>query len=93
VRQAFSHVTVVSNYFASGACFGHQIISRSLGGEVISNPNKWEAGPTILKTTAMGKLLYGVDHIVSNVTSNHEASNDRTSTNRDSKSSIRASCQ
>jgi GMP synthase-like glutamine amidotransferase len=58
---------VVSDYFASGVCFGHQIIGRSLGGEVGPNPNKWELGPTLLKTTAMGKLLYGVDRIVSDI--------------------------
>jgi anthranilate/para-aminobenzoate synthase component II len=64
VILAFTHANVVSDHFGLGICFGHQIISRSLGGDVGKNPAGWETGPTILKTTAMGRLLYGVDRVV-----------------------------
>ncbi|EKM76553.1 hypothetical protein AGABI1DRAFT_122500 [Agaricus bisporus var. burnettii JB137-S8] len=46
-----------------GICFGHQIICRSLGGEVIRNPCNWETGPTVLRTTYIGRLLYGVKRL------------------------------
>ncbi|EKM77592.1 hypothetical protein AGABI1DRAFT_115151 [Agaricus bisporus var. burnettii JB137-S8] len=46
-----------------GICFGHQVISRSLGGEVGRNPSDWETGPTVLQTTYMGRLLYGVEKL------------------------------
>ncbi|KAF7760289.1 hypothetical protein Agabi119p4_10965 [Agaricus bisporus var. burnettii] len=46
-----------------GMCFGHQIICRSLGGEACRNPNGWETGPTVLRTTYMGRLLYGVEKL------------------------------
>jgi GMP synthase-like glutamine amidotransferase len=56
---------VIPDYFSLGICFGHQIICRALGGEVGRNPNGWEIGPTTLKTTPVGRLVYGVNKIVS----------------------------
>jgi GMP synthase-like glutamine amidotransferase len=62
-----AHTMDVSDSFTTGVCFGHQIISRALGGDVGKNPGGWEVGPTIVKTTPIGRLVYGVDKIVSTI--------------------------
>ncbi|ORZ23596.1 class I glutamine amidotransferase-like protein [Absidia repens] len=38
-----------------GVCFGHQIISRALGGPCEKNPNGWEFGPTKIQLTEQGQ--------------------------------------
>ena len=47
-----------------GICFGHQIVNRALGGIVQRNANGWELGPSIVHTTDIGKILFGVDKLV-----------------------------
>lgn len=42
-----------------GICFGHQIISRALGGECVPNGGIWEIGPTSIQLTEIGKQLFG----------------------------------
>lgn len=42
-----------------GICFGHQIISRALGGECVPNGGIWELGPTPIHLTDIGKQLFG----------------------------------
>ncbi|KAL9709620.1 hypothetical protein Ac2012v2_007359 [Leucoagaricus gongylophorus] len=49
-----------------GICFGHQIVNRALGGIVQRNANGWELGPSIVRTTDIGKILFGVDKLVRN---------------------------
>ncbi|KAG6830590.1 hypothetical protein H0H87_007587 [Tephrocybe sp. NHM501043] len=46
-----------------GICFGHQIISRALGGSCVPNNGVWEVGPTPLDLTDLGKQLFGVDSL------------------------------
>jgi len=42
-----------------GICFGHQIISRALGGECVPNGGIWEIGPTSIRLTEIGKQFFG----------------------------------
>ncbi|RPB14003.1 GMP synthase [Morchella conica CCBAS932] len=42
----------------SGVCFGHQIISRSLGAQVSQNPNSWELAHTHISLTPLGQALF-----------------------------------
>ncbi|PPQ70425.1 hypothetical protein CVT24_013175 [Panaeolus cyanescens] len=44
-----------------GICFGHQIIARAMGGKVEYNGGTWEAGPTDMKLTEVGKRVFGED--------------------------------
>ncbi|KAK2462773.1 hypothetical protein APHAL10511_005164 [Amanita phalloides] len=44
-----------------GICFGHQIIARALGGQVVRNHGRWEIGPTPISLTDLGKAIFGVD--------------------------------
>ncbi|KAF8631452.1 hypothetical protein AX15_002390 [Amanita polypyramis BW_CC] len=44
-----------------GICFGHQIVARAMGGEVVRNNGTWEVGPTQIALTDMGKAIFGVD--------------------------------
>ncbi|GLB41054.1 putative class I glutamine amidotransferase-like protein [Lyophyllum shimeji] len=44
-----------------GICFGHQIVARALGGEVVPNNGLWEVGPTPLDLTDLGRRLFGVE--------------------------------
>jgi len=46
-----------------GICFGHQIISRALGGETVPNNGLWEVGPTPIDLTDLGKRLFGVESL------------------------------
>ncbi|KAF8634062.1 hypothetical protein AX17_004326 [Amanita inopinata Kibby_2008] len=46
-----------------GICFGHQIVARALGGQVVRNDGKWEIGPTLLNLTDLGKVIFGVDSL------------------------------
>jgi len=50
--------------FATGICFGHQIIARALGGECVPN-GRWEIGPTNVKLTNLGQQIFGVETLVS----------------------------
>ena len=46
-----------------GICFGHQIIARAMGAQVIRN-TRWEVGPTPITLTDMGNALFGADSFV-----------------------------
>jgi len=51
--------------FGLGICFGHQIVSRALGGTVDGTRElPWEIGPTTIYSTYMGKILYGKERLV-----------------------------
>ncbi|KAJ3758115.1 class I glutamine amidotransferase-like protein [Lentinula raphanica] len=43
-----------------GICFGHQIVSLALGGTCVKNDGKWEVGPTNIRLTDMGKVVFGL---------------------------------
>jgi hypothetical protein len=43
---------------APGICFGHQIVARALGGEVVPNGGKWEVGVTPMQLTELGKRIF-----------------------------------
>lgn len=49
-----------------GVCFGHQIIARALGAEVVPSPLGWELSLTEMHLTEMGKAVFGVEKLVSN---------------------------
>lgn len=42
-----------------GICFGHQIIARALGSQVVKNNGIWEIGTTDVKLTDVGKAVFG----------------------------------
>ncbi|KAF9451446.1 class I glutamine amidotransferase-like protein, partial [Macrolepiota fuliginosa MF-IS2] len=46
-----------------GICFGHQIVCRALSGKCVSNGGRWEAGPTTLQLTDLGKSIFGVEQL------------------------------
>jgi GMP synthase-like glutamine amidotransferase len=52
-----------------GICFGHQVLSRALGGKCEPNihygARQWETGVYELELTPIGKELFGTDHLVS----------------------------
>ncbi|KAF8811095.1 class I glutamine amidotransferase-like protein [Phlegmacium glaucopus] len=53
VAESKPHIKII------GICFGHQIISRALGGECVPFGEKWELGPTPIELTDIGKQLFG----------------------------------
>lgn len=42
----------------SGVCFGHQILSRSLGARISPNPRSWELAHTQINLTSIGRRLF-----------------------------------
>ncbi|RPA86731.1 putative class I glutamine amidotransferase [Ascobolus immersus RN42] len=47
-----------------GVCFGHQIVSRALGGKVQRNEQGWEVAVTEVDLTEEGKRVFGVDKML-----------------------------
>ncbi|KAF5351193.1 hypothetical protein D9756_008187 [Leucocoprinus leucothites] len=45
-----------------GICFGHQIVSRALGGDCVLN-DQWEIGPIPIALSEAGKSVFGVDQL------------------------------
>ncbi|KAI0795069.1 class I glutamine amidotransferase-like protein [Abortiporus biennis] len=54
-----------------GICFGHQIIARSLGTEVVPNDGKWEVGITPITLSEVGKKVFGVEDDTVNLQQMH----------------------
>lgn len=48
-----------------GLCYGHQIISRALGGGVSRNPKGWEITVKEIELTPAGSKLFGRESVVS----------------------------
>ncbi|CAG8612588.1 28519_t:CDS:2 [Gigaspora margarita] len=48
-----------------GICFGHQIIARAAGGQVIKNPLGWEIGVTEVSLTDVGTNFFKMDRFTS----------------------------
>ncbi|CAG8506303.1 9249_t:CDS:2, partial [Dentiscutata heterogama] len=48
-----------------GICFGHQIIARAAGGQVIKNPLGWEIGVTEVSLTDIGENFFKIDRFTS----------------------------
>ncbi|KAG1459492.1 hypothetical protein G6F56_006152 [Rhizopus delemar] len=66
VRSSCSQVRLV------GICFGHQIISRALGGITEKNPKGWEIGYTELELTEFGKALFETDKAHLKINQSHQ---------------------
>ncbi|CAG8652715.1 28286_t:CDS:2, partial [Racocetra persica] len=47
-----------------GICFGHQIVARAVGGQVIKNSLGWEVGVTEVSLTDVGKKIFKTDNKV-----------------------------
>ncbi|KAI5795667.1 class I glutamine amidotransferase-like protein [Geopyxis carbonaria] len=47
----------------SGVCFGHQILSRLLGGHVDRHPETWELAYTEIKLSPIGQRLFDAEQI------------------------------
>ncbi|CAG8668832.1 12833_t:CDS:2 [Dentiscutata erythropus] len=48
-----------------GICFGHQIVARAAGGQVIKNPLGWEIGVTEVSLTDIGENFFKIDRFTS----------------------------
>ncbi|PAV18111.1 class I glutamine amidotransferase [Pyrrhoderma noxium] len=44
-----------------GICFGHQIISRAMGGTCVRNNGKWELGTTDIDLSPIGQIVLNTD--------------------------------
>ncbi|KIO31833.1 hypothetical protein M407DRAFT_241604 [Tulasnella calospora MUT 4182] len=71
-------VTFVANLLSNapsirliGICFGHQIISRAAGEQVVRNDLGWEAGTTEIRLTDEGKRVFGLDTGVMDIIEMH----------------------
>lgn len=58
----------------AGFCYGHQIIARALGGEVILNPGGYELGVQEVTLSSRGVELLGTETLVLPVAPNHDLS-------------------
>ncbi|KAG9051334.1 hypothetical protein FS837_009601 [Tulasnella sp. UAMH 9824] len=54
-----------------GICFGHQIIARAVGEQVVRNELGWEAGTTEIRLTDEGKRVFGLDSGVMDIIEMH----------------------
>lgn len=48
-----------------GICFGHQIVARAFGGEVVKNGLGWEIGVRRVELSELGKQVLGGEEVVS----------------------------
>ncbi|KAG8964725.1 hypothetical protein FRC00_001381 [Tulasnella sp. 408] len=71
-------VTFVANLLSNapsikliGICFGHQIIARAVGEQVVRNELGWEAGTTEIQLTDEGKRVFGLDAGVMDIIEMH----------------------
>lgn len=48
-----------------GICFGHQIVARAFGGEVVKNGSGWEIGVRRVGLSERGKEVLGGEEVVS----------------------------
>ncbi|CAG8527917.1 4493_t:CDS:2 [Diversispora eburnea] len=44
-----------------GVCFGHQIVARAMGGQVVKNPMGWEVAVTEVLVTKAGKKFFNTN--------------------------------
>jgi GMP synthase-like glutamine amidotransferase len=59
INKCFADAWRAHNHLRfSGVCFGHQIISRSLGAKVSVNPESWELAHTQISLTPIGQKLF-----------------------------------
>ncbi|KXN88516.1 Putative glutamine amidotransferase-like protein C13C5.04 [Leucoagaricus sp. SymC.cos] len=67
IRRLVSYMQHVgdkhSNVKIYGICFGHQIVSRALGGTVQRNAQGWELGSTTVNMTKVGQMLLGAQEV------------------------------
>ncbi|CAG8517605.1 20564_t:CDS:2, partial [Dentiscutata erythropus] len=55
-----------------GICFGHQIVARAAGGQVIKNPLGWEIGVTEVSLTDIGENFFKIDSKVLRIQQMHQ---------------------
>ncbi|KAH3663493.1 hypothetical protein WICMUC_005932 [Wickerhamomyces mucosus] len=55
-----------------GICFGHQLISRAIGGKVIKNPKGWELGIEQIKINKSDEDVQSLFQIGTNLEDNHK---------------------
>ncbi|RIB02886.1 class I glutamine amidotransferase-like protein [Gigaspora rosea] len=55
-----------------GICFGHQIIARAAGGQIIKNPLGWEIGVTEVSLTDVGSNFFKIDNKVLRIQEMHQ---------------------
>ncbi|CAG8481114.1 10688_t:CDS:2 [Cetraspora pellucida] len=55
-----------------GVCFGHQIVARAVGGQVIKNSLGWEVGVTEVSLTDVGKNFFKTDNKVLRIQEMHQ---------------------
>lgn len=58
ILEEQSHVRVI------GVCFGHQIIGRALGANVVRNTNGWEASVTPVHLSSRGQELFDGKYVL-----------------------------
>ena len=47
-----------------GLCFGHQIVARALGAEIVKSSLGWEVSVQTMHLSTKGKELFGKEEIV-----------------------------